>query len=86
VVDQRKGKRESAKYKVEPAKRKTVDALGGGGKKDGYGRKNDTKSLPAAASNPQVEINGRPVGTAKARGSRTRHITLWVGLWVGNSH
>jgi len=63
VVDQRKGKRESAKYEVEPTKRKALDALGGDGKKDGYGTKNDTKSLPAAASNPQVEINGRPVGT-----------------------
>ena len=46
------------------AKRTALDALGGEGKGAGYGTKNDTKAVPAAASNPQVvEINGRPVGT-----------------------
>jgi hypothetical protein len=25
-------------------------------------------------------------GTAKVRGSRTRHLALWVGLWVGDIH
>jgi hypothetical protein len=28
----------------------------------------------------------KTAGTAKVRGSRTRHHTLWVGLWVGNKH
>jgi hypothetical protein len=26
----------------------------------------------------------KSAGTAKVRGSRTRHRILWVGLWVGN--
>jgi hypothetical protein len=28
----------------------------------------------------------KTAGTAKVRGSRTRHIPLWVELWVGNNH
>jgi integrase len=46
------------------AKRTALEALGGGGKNDSYGTKNDTKAVPATSSNPQVvERNGRPVGT-----------------------
>jgi hypothetical protein len=46
------------------AKRRALDALGGDGKREGYGTNNDTKSVPAAVPNPQVVgINGRPVGT-----------------------
>src|SRR5258705_1843279 len=27
----------------------------------------------------------KTAGTAKLRGSRTRHLMLWIGLWVGKS-
>src|SRR4029077_1756636 len=33
-----------------------------------------------------ITITYKTAGTAKVRGSRTRHHTLWVGLWVGNKH
>jgi hypothetical protein len=40
----------------------------------------------------RADSNRRPLpcqktaGSAKVRGSRTRHRTLWVGVWVGNKH
>jgi len=33
-----------------------------------------------------ITITYKTAGTPKVRGSRTRHHTLWVGLWVRNNH
>jgi hypothetical protein len=33
-----------------------------------------------------ITMTYKTAGTAKVRGSRTRHHTLWVGVWVGNNH
>ncbi len=35
---------------------------------------------------PQTSTVSKTAGTAKIRGSRTRHHTLWVELWVRNNH
>ena len=32
-----------------------------------------------------VSIIYKTAGTAKVRGSRTRHRNLWVGVWVGKT-